>query len=177
MPIIVETGTASADSEVLCSVAYADTHHAARGNAAWALLSLADKESALRRGYAYLQQTYRMRWAGFRVSQVQALDWPRQQVPRTDVYTGYGGNLGGWGVNYPAEVIPVELQQAQAELALKAVTGPLIADVEAPVASETVGPISVTYFEGGVKIKSYPAIDRMLAPFLRGNGNIKLVRG
>lgn len=174
MAIIVETGTGAADSEVLCSVAFCDTYHAARGVAAWAALTTPDKEAALRRGYAYMQQAYRMRWAGFRVNNTQALDWPRQQVPRTDVYSG---NTGGVGNYYPYNTIPSEIQQAQAELALKAASGDLLGDVDPPVASESVGPISVTYFQGGTKTKAYPAIDRLLAPFLQGGGNIKLVRG
>lgn len=177
MAIIVEIGTGALNSEVLCSVAYADTYHADRGNVAWAVLAVLDKETALRRGYAYLQQQYRLRWAGFRVSQVQALDWPRQQVPRTDVYSGYGGNLGGWSAYYPYAVIPVEVMQAQAELALKAVAGDLLPDLDAPVASEQVGPIAVTYFKGDTKVKNYPAVDRMLAPFLKGRMGIKMVRG
>lgn len=160
MAIIVETGTAAADSEVLCSVAFCDTYHAARGNTAWALLSVLDKEAALRRGYAYMQQAYRMRWAGFRVNSTAALDWPRQQVQRTDVYSGAGNY-------YPYDAIPSEIQQAQAELALKAVSGDLLGDVDPPVASESVGPISVTYFQGDTKTKKYPAIDRLLAPFLQ----------
>lgn len=177
MAIIVETGTGAIDSEVLCSVAFCDTYHAARGNAAWAALVLADKEAALRRGYAYMQQAYRMRWAGFRFTQTQALDWPRQQVSRADVYSGYAGNLGRVGNYYPFDAIPNEIQQAQAELALKAVSGDLLADIDPPVASESVGPISVSYFQGDTKTKKYPAIDRLLAPFLQGGGNIKLVRG
>ena len=171
MAIIVEVGTGAADSEVLCSIALADTYHAARGNIAWTALALLDKEAALRRGYAYMQQTYRMRWAGYRVNQTQALDWPRQEVPRNDIFGGLGGNY------YPSTAIPVEVMQAQAELALKSVAGALLADVDPPVASESVGPISVSYFQGGTKSKTYPAIDQLLAPFLIRRTNIKLVRG
>ena len=171
MTIIVEVGTGAADSETLCSVAAADTYHSARGNTAWAALTTLDKEAALRRGYSYMQQAYRMRWAGFRTVQTQALDWPRQQVPRTDIFGGQRGNY------YSYAVIPNEVIQAQAELALKAVAGDLLADIDPPVASESVGPISVTYFSTGTKTKQYPSIDRLLAPFLQGVGNIKMVRG
>lgn len=173
MPIIVETGTAAADSEVLCSVAFADSYHAGLGNTLWATLLTAEKEAALRRAYAYLQQTYRLRWTGYRVKTTQALDWPRQEVPRTDVCNGYGGN---WGNYYPHDVIPIEIQRANAECAFKAASGGLLDDVDAPVASESVGPISVTYFQGDTKTKRYPAIDRLLMPFLSGGGNIKLTR-
>ena len=176
MAIIVETGTAAADSEVLCSVAFADTYHAGLGNTLWATLLTAEKEAALRRAYAYMTQTYRMRWTGYRVKATQALDWPRQQVPRTDVYSGYGGNMGTWGNYYPYDAIPLELQQANAECAFKAASGEMLADVDPPVASESVGPISVTYFQGDTKTKRYPAIDRLLMPFLSGGGNIRLTR-
>jgi hypothetical protein len=180
--LIIETGTAAADSEVLCSVAFADTYHANLGNTLWATLLTAEKEAALRRGYLYMQQTYRLRWAGYRVKDTQALDWPRYYVPRTDIVSGYAGNIGGFGgfgsseVYYPSDAIPKEVQQAQAELAFKAASGELLSDVEQPVASESVGPISVTYFQGDTKTKRYPAIDRLLSPFVGSGSNIKVMR-
>lgn len=175
MALIVETGTAAADSEALCSVAFCDTYHAAQGNALWAPLLTAAKEQAIRKGYAFMQQSYRMRWAGFRVSSLQALDWPRYDVPRID---GYGGSLGIYGGIgcYPYDAIPKELQQANAELALRAASGDLLADLDPTVASESVGPISVTYFKGEVKSKKYPAVDRLLAPFIRSGGAMLLSR-
>lgn len=179
MPLIVETGTGASDSEAFCSVAFADTYLANRGNTAWALLVLADKEAAIRRAADYMQQAYRLQWAGFRVKDTQALDWPRYDVPRSDA-VGYGGNLGGYGgfkSVYPFDAVPVEVQRANAEMALRAAAGELTEDIDAPVASESVGPISVTYFQGGTKTKAYPAVDRLLAPFLQGGNSLKLVRG
>ena len=178
MAINVETGTGSALSEVLCSVAFADTYHAAQGNTLWAPMQVAEKEQALRRGYAYMQQTYRMRWAGYRTTEVQALDWPRYDVSRTDI-SSYAGNLGtfnGLGSVYPSNSIPIEIQQANAELAWRAAAGDLLADLEPTVAAEKVGPIEVSYFKGEVKTKKYPAVDRLLAPFMKSGGSMLLTR-
>lgn len=178
MALIVETGTGAADSEVLCSVAFADTYHAGLGNTLWGTLLTAEKETALRRAYAYMQQSYRLRWTGYRVKDAQALDWPRYKAPRTDGQ-GYGGNMGNfgsYGSYYPSDTIPREVQQANAELAFKAASGELLADIDAPVASESVGPISETYFQGDTKTKKYTAIDKLLAPFLSGQSGLKVIR-
>ena len=175
MALITETGTGAPDSEALCSVAFADSYHAGQGNTLWATLQTAEKEQAIRRGYAYLQQTFRTRWAGYRVSYIQALDWPRYNVARSD---GYGGSMGAYGGAgcYPSDSIPREIQQASAEVALRAAGGDLLADVEPTVKQEVVGPISVTYADGVSKNKAYPAIERLLMPFLKAGGGIALVR-
>lgn len=166
MTLTVEIGTASSTSEAYCDVAYADSYFAARGHTLWAGLVTGDKEAALRRAADYLTATYRTRWAGRRVSATQALDWPRYQAPNADAFAAY----------YPSDSIPREVVQANAELALRAAAGELIEDLEPPVASESVGPVSTTYFQGASREKKFPAIDRMLAPLLRGAGGIKLVR-
>lgn len=178
MAIIVEDGTGRADSEALCSVAFADAYHAGRGNTLWAPLLAAEKEAAIRRAVDYMQQTYRLRWAGYRVTDTQALDWPRYNVPRQDSgsYSGNIGSFGRLGSYYPANIVPIEVQRANAELAFKAASGELLGDVDPPVASEKVGPIEVSYFQGDNKTKRYPAIDRLLMPFLSGGGNMKLTR-
>jgi hypothetical protein len=51
MSIIVENGSASSTSETLCSVAYADAYHLARGCDPWfdVKMTVAKKEEALRR--------------------------------------------------------------------------------------------------------------------------------
>lgn len=166
--LIVESGSGNQDAESFCSVAFADGYHSDRGNDAWD--SVDNKEAALRKAADYMQQTYRLAWVGFRVKQTQAMDWPRYQVPRdkTGVYPLIA--------YYPSDSVPLEIQKAQAELALKASAGELLADVEPPVASEQVGSLQVSYFQGDTKTKKYPAIDRLLAPFLSSSSNIKVNR-
>lgn len=176
MSIIVETGTGASDSEVLCSVAFADTYHANLGNTLWGPLLTVEKEAALRRAYAYMQETYRFRWSGYRVNYTQALDWPRQQVRRADNIMGGLLSYSDIASYYPFDAIPLEVQKANAELAFRAASGDLLADVDSTTSSESIGPIKVTYFDGANKVKKYPVIDRLLTPFMTGKGNLKVVR-
>lgn len=164
---MLNTEIGSPDAEAYCSVERADTYHEKRGAAAWAALTESQKEAALRLATDYLTQTYRMRWAGSRVDDVQALDWPRNFVPRVD----------GSEAFYPSDAIPKELIFASAELALRSVSGPLIEDTEPPVIEETIGPITTRYAPSASQRKKYPAIERMLVPLLSGAGEgVKFVR-
>lgn len=183
MALVVETGSASASSEAYASVADADSYFSLRGFALWAGMSTAEKEQALRRATGYMLQTYRLRWSGFRVADTQALDWPRYGVERPDSAGSLQGaqgvfNVGAWGgpVYYDHLTVPREVREANIELAYKAAAGELLADVDPEVASESVGPVAVSYFQGSSKTKKYPAIDRLLMPMLNGYGTIGLVR-
>jgi hypothetical protein len=166
MALEVEDGTGKTDAETYISVADASTYFTARGNAAWgALASDAIREAALRKATEYMTGQYRTRWQGARYTEDQALDWPRQGVVRDS-----------WAVGY--DEVPVEVQRACAELALKASSADLLADQEQAVVSEQVGPISVTYDKNSPQRKRYPAIEAMLAPYLKSGGgcSVGLVR-
>lgn len=169
MTLIVEDGSGLANAEAYISVADADTHHANRGMTNWATMSTNEKEQAIRRAADYMGQAYRLRWAGYRMTDAQALDWPRFEVPRADAgYSGYA--------YYANDVVPAEVVRANAELALRAAAGELTADLDAAVIEETVGPITVKYAQGDTKLKRYPVIDRMLNPLLAGGGGLRVVR-
>jgi hypothetical protein len=173
MPLIVEDGTGKADAESYISVADATAYHAARGNAAWtAVASDTVREQLLRKATDYMVATYRERWAGYRVSTTQALDWPRYEVPIRDSATE-----GTYTAYYASDAVPAAVSRACAELALRAIDGDLAADLDVPVTSEQVGPISVTYAEGARQTTTYRAVDAMLSPFLASAGGmIKVVR-
>lgn len=165
MALIVENGSIVAGAESYCTVAFADTYHAARGNDAWD--NVDNKEAALRKAADYIGQMYRAKWAGTRVSDLQAMDWPRYNVPRIDSAGSY----------YASDSVPLEIQKANAEFALKTVEGDLLADADAPVTEETVGPITTRYAAGASQDKKFPAVDRLLAPFISGGGSsIRLIR-
>lgn len=153
--LIVEDNTGLPNAEAYISVADADTYHANRGNAAWAALDTPAKEAALRKATDYMGVVYGTRWAGERLKQDQALDWPR-------------------GV----EGVPDAVKRASAELALRSVTSELLADQGPAVKSETVGPISVTYADGASQAQRYPYVDGLLAALLAGGGygQAKVVR-
>lgn len=158
MALIVEDGTGKSDANAYCSQAFADAWHLARGITLWASMTGAEKDAALVRATHFLVQRYRLRWRGVRRLEAQALDWPRYQVPRVDV--DYG--------DVSSEVVPIEVQQACAELAFKAAAGDLAPDEGQTVKRKKVDAIEVEYAEGSSPTKRYVAIDRLLAPYLLG---------
>jgi hypothetical protein len=159
MALIVEDGTGKADAESYISVADASTYHANRGNTAWAALASDTlREQALRKATDYIEQNYRLRFAGRRVTQEQALSWPRYDVLRDDGY-----------YYYPGDEVPTEVKNACAELALKASTDELSPDLTQGVIREKVDVLEVEYDKYSPQSPRYTAIDRLLSPFLSGS--------
>lgn len=161
MALTVETGAGAADAEAFISVADADAYFAARGNATWAALDTAAKEQNLRKGAEYLEAFYR--WKGDRATTTQALSWPRAGVTVD-------------GVDVASDAVPVAIQRANAELAVRASAADLAADEGPQVKQEAVGPISVTYADGARQNPRYAAVDAMLAAYVRGGGAVQVVR-
>lgn len=171
MALVVEDGTGKADAESYISVADADTYFTNRGNATWAALATDAKEQALRKATDYMLATYGLRWAGVRVTDTQALDWPRYNVPRRDAASMAYGAL-----YYDSDEVPTAVARACAELAVRASADDLSPDLSAQVKQETVGPISVTYADGARQDTRYKAVDLMLAQFLKGLGSVPVAR-
>lgn len=166
MTIEVEDGTAKANSVAYCSLAFADAWHLIRGMTLWASMSDPEKEAAIIRAAHYMLQHYRMRWSGYRKTSAQAMDWPRYDVRKVDgpLAYGYSGYIED-------DVVPVEVQQANAELAFKAASGDLAPDVARATKREKVDVIEVEYEPGSSQITRYRAIDKLLAPFLKDGGS------
>lgn len=160
MALVIEDGSGVADAEAYISVADADAYFSARGNAAWAALDTDSKEQALRRGADYLETAYA--WRGQRAT-AQTLSWPRSCVVVD-------------GVDVPSDSVPQAIQRANAELAVRASAGDLAADESAQVKQETVGPITVVYADGARQNARYVAVDAMVAAYVRGGGQIAVVR-
>lgn len=160
MPLIV----APADgADAYTSVANADAWHAARGNAAWAILTLEAKEQALRKATDYMG-AYSGRWKGERISAGQALDWPRAGV----VVDGY---------EIDRETIPAAIANACAVLALKASASDISPDLGPQKQSMKVGPIETTYATGTRQVTRYQSAETLLAPYLAGGaGQVRVVR-
>lgn len=120
MALVVETGTGLANADSYNELADITTYNAAhQAIAAWTSASDALKERAARQATQYLEATYQNRWRGTRKTEVQALAYPREGV---------------WldGVLLDEDVIPKKLRDAHSELAIRAVSGPLMPDVETP---------------------------------------------
>ena len=158
MSLIVEDGSIVSGAESYISVEDASAYHAARGNAAWAALTTdALREAALRRATDYMRQAYRSRWQGYKVNEDQALDWPRYDV-----------EVEGYAVD--SDIVPTEVKNACAELALRASAADLNPDLTQGVLSEQVGSIQVTYDKASPQFTRYRAIDALLSPYLKAGG-------
>jgi hypothetical protein len=155
MSLVVEDGTGRADAESYLSVTDATAYHAKFGNV-WQDADTSKLEAALRRATQYIDAAYRFR--GCKLNSAQTLQWPR------DAYTMASASL----------VWPVaRIQQACAELALRALTASLYVDqADTAVKSESVGPISVTYADAqnGGQVR-FAVVDDLLAPFTGGGRN------
>jgi DnaT-like ssDNA binding protein len=160
MALIVEDGTGKADAESYCTVAEATAHLTARGlGADWEAVD-DRREACLRKATEYITQLYRPRWKGQRLTEAQALDWPRSGVRRID-FDGY----------YAENAVPAEVKKACAELALKADAADLFADVGRLASRERVeGAVDVSYFENQASQVRYEAAERTLRPLLSSGG-------
>ena len=109
MAFLVEPGTGIALSNAYDSVADIDTHHADRGNTAWADFTTPDKEFAIIRASDYIDKRFGIRFVGLRKIKEQGLEWPR-----LDAFDQDGFLLSG------PDALPRQLLKACAEYALRA---------------------------------------------------------
>lgn len=154
MAFVVETGAGLSNSNSYASVAAADSYVADRGISGWTALTQTVKEQSLIKATDYLEQTYREAWKGYRVKSTQALSWPREQV-EVDTFP------------VPANSVPTAVAFACIEMALRASTGEdLIADLGQQIIRERVDVIETTYAEFGSQSARYPAVNRLVLPYL-----------
>lgn len=134
MALTVEDGTGVLGADSYASVESADAYHLARGNTAWTGTT-SDKEIALRRATAAIDQLHGANWIGQRIDIDQSLDWPR-----TLAYDARGYLIDG---------LPTELVKATCEAALRELTarGSLTADPKPSIKRERVeGAVEREYF-------------------------------
>jgi hypothetical protein len=177
MPLTIETGGITPGANAYADASLADPYHLDRGNAAWGSATNGQKSAALINATAYLDGKYRNRFKGVRVQPVvQPLEWPRTGV---DIVDGHrGGAFSGYTYysNYPSNIIPPEVIAATCELALRALGGPLAADI-APgdrIAKEKVDIIETTFAPGDFTT-TYQVVDQLVSRFLRSRNDA--VRG
>ncbi|OEZ92194.1 hypothetical protein JAB9_47610 [Janthinobacterium sp. HH107] len=168
--LIFETGAGLPDAESYASVAAADARCASLGLTTWAGLAEASKEIALRKA-AQFMATYRTRWAGRRVYQHQALDWPRYNVAVDDFIV-------------PSTIVPADVVNACIDLAVRAGGGEdLLPDLDTgsnAIKKDKTGPLETEYFQNTTDARErFVAVDAILAPYFgaAGGGNsIKVTR-
>lgn len=171
MALIIEDGTGKADAEAYRSVADHKTWCAARGISFDASDAVLEQQARL--AVDYMTGQYRGRWAGYRVLSIQALDFPRYEVPKRDAPGGYRS----YPAYYPSNSVPVEVQNAQSELMVRVANGDLAPDLTRGVLREKIGPIETEYDPNSAQSPRYPAVDRLLSPLLAvGGSTVRVAR-
>lgn len=163
----VETGAGLSNANSYVSVADADQYHDDFGApAAWTGATEAAKQAALRAATQYLDAEYGWRWKGVKANETQALDWPRYNVDRETFLLD-------------STVVPTEVEQATALLALKNIGGTaLLPDIvnDGAVARTRVkvGPIEEeTEYVGGkgeTDTTTFALVEGILAAVLQAPG-------
>lgn len=174
MSLIVEDGTQVVGAESYISVSDADAYFSGRGGTAWAALVTAAKEQSLRKATDYMEGAYRDRWLGTRVSVSQVLSWPRAWVQVRDVPVGYGA----FGSYLQPNVVPAEVKQGCAELALLASAQDLAPTLSRGKLQVTAGPVSIQYDPNSPEWQRFRGVELRLSNWLRtsGSSTAKLVR-
>lgn len=174
--LVVENGSGLAHATSYLSVAdatsYIELYASAANQTAWSEASTSQRELALRQATQYLDAVYGPRWKGRRAHEPQALHWPRWDVFDDD----------GWLVG--ADVLPRQLLDACAEVALRALTEELVPDLETSGAVKServkVGSLETAteYFGGNVPIREYRVVDALLRPLVIVGGSAgRVIRG
>jgi hypothetical protein len=161
MTLIVTPGDPNADSYVSLAdcLTYATNHGLAfEGGAGVASAGLTG-EQALRRATAWIDGTYRYRFAGLRVGlRAQALEWPRYDV----------ADLLGNYVDFTT--IPIEVVKATSEAACReyAAPGTLSPDLDrgGQVKSLKAGPVQIVYGANATALPLFVAIEGILGALL-----------
>lgn len=155
--LVVEDGSGIADAESYASLDQADAYCARKG-IAW-VGSTADKHAALRRGTAWIDDTYRSRYPGCRVKgRGQGLEWPRDHA------RDGGGNI------IEADEIPVELINATIEASARELAEPnsLAPDLDRGGQIKTIkaGSVEIDYGGTASPNTTFQAIDNVLSGLL-----------
>jgi len=141
---------------------FIDAWHADRGNGAWAAASTSARDAAIFRSMDWMESRP---WRGMRQTLDQPLSWPRYEV-----YDEQG---------YQYTLVPLQVKQALAEMALRALAAQLEADQErgGAVSSISAGSVSISWENGAPAGTTYPAITALLRRFVHGGAQAPVERG
>jgi hypothetical protein len=132
-----------------------DNYHADRGNSAWAAATAANRLIARQRGTDYVDRSFRNRFPGLRTSDhTQIEEWPRT-----------GATYYRTGESISSSVVPVEIENATYEAALRelATPGILLPDYtpSKQVTQQTVGPITTKFAVAGAPSDAVPVVTQI----------------
>ena len=156
-------------TNVYLSVAGADSYWSARNNSSWAAASTAAKEKALLEATQYIDGAYT--FLGTLTSFTQSLAFPRSGLVINE------GNFKG--AYYDSDVIPPQIQNACAELALEALAANLKPSEArgGAIKKEKIDVIEIEYMDFAPSGKTYTFVSMLLKDLTIGSSNnIKLVR-
>ena len=184
MTMIVETGAGVANANSYTTVAFIQSYFDDRGgNDSWDALSAADQAVILIKATDYIEKRFSEKWIGEKNDNNNPLYWPR-----CNVYDKHFRLL------YSNTQIPVELQRAVGEYAVRAITSALIEDpttqgLEVEEVEKEIGPIKKRekFMKNGSLrqrsslvrdsvFKEYPAADLLIEKFLAPSNSKRLVR-
>lgn len=154
MALEVEDGTGKANADSYVTVVEYRAYAAARGIEDVEDRTDDEAEQDLRKGFDYVNSF--AKWKSAPVSNDQS-----GEFPRTDLSDGMGR---------VTSLVPKRVKDAQCEAAILAGGGIdlfVVAERGGQVQSESVGPISTSYFQGAPPETFFQAIDRLLCVFAR----------
>lgn len=155
MTFVAEDGTGVENATSYVAVEAADAYWTARNNSSWGTVAAEAKQAALLQATAFVEGSYRGSWSGTIAKEEQGLAWPRVGASDPD-----GRTLRG---------VPRQISDAVCELALEALSGPLLPALDrgGRVKRETIGPITTEYDTGAPGGKVYPVVEVLLAGLVR----------
>jgi len=171
MALIVEDGTGLDDAESYVSVAEIKSYWSVRGDPS-AISGATDAvlEEKAREATAYLDGIYSGRYAGYKKTKEQSLQWPR-----------YDAYESGWLIS--GDIIPQRLKSACCELIFRAMSANLSIDLtsgEAALKREYVRAGSVVTSQEFVGASNrqpvYTTAKNLIKPILQGGGAVPLIR-
>lgn len=167
MTLICEDGSGVQGAESYASVAWITTYWANRPQSAyaatWTAATSDKQEGAAREATAFIEATWGNYYRGYRRGYVQGLLWPR-----TDAFDDAKGSDGR---GYPLPDLPICLQVAVAELAVRAISDALAQDLDrgGMVSMLKAGSVEIQYEKGAPGQPTYGVIALTLAPILNGS--------
>jgi hypothetical protein len=150
MALIIESGEGLSNATSYIDIAYADAYFLARGITTWTGTD-AVKENYTVLAMSYIEAVYSESWKGDLLLDTQSLSFPRV-IDGDTVY-------------------PDRLKNSVCELALKAIDGALLVDLEQRTVEEQVGSIKVKYSEYADQKTQYSLVYNLVKPYLLGYGS------
>lgn len=164
MSFSVEDGTGKSDAVSYTTVAQYKAYCDLRG-IDYATLSDTQIEQILVKGTDAITAIYQMKWSGYRKTDTQALDFPRQLC--------YVNGKALTATYLADNVVPIEVINATILMANDARTKALIPNIKPQVVKKSLGrnALSIEYAKYGNQSTLYIAVDALLKPYLSASSN------